>query len=48
MSKREREGGGGGGGVEEDGDLCGAKSIVTGRERERGKDLHTSGGKDMG
>lgn len=32
MSKREREGGGGGGG-EEDGDLYGAKSAVTGRER---------------
>lgn len=43
MSKREREGGGGGGGVEKDGDLCGAKSTVTG-----GGDLHTSEGKDMG
>lgn len=48
MSKREREGGGWEGGGEEDGDLYGAKSAVTGRERERGKDLHTSGGKDMG
>lgn len=37
MSKRKREGGGGGRGEEEDGDLYGAKSAVTGREREGGK-----------
>lgn len=44
MSKREQEGGGGRRGM---GDLYGAKNAVTGRERG-GKDLHTSGGKDMG
>lgn len=48
MSKREREGGGGGGGEVEDRDLYGAKSGVTGGEREGGKDLHTSGGKRHG
>lgn len=45
VSKKEGEGGGG---VEKDGDLCGAKSTVTGRERRWGRDLHTSEGKDMG
>lgn len=43
MSKREREGGGGGGGVKEDGDLCGAKSTVTGREREGERFTHFRG-----
>lgn len=48
MGKRERDGGGGSGGDEEDGDLYGAESVVTGSEREGGRDLHTSGGKRHG
>lgn len=47
MGKRERDGGGGSGGDEEDGDLYGAASVVTGSERG-GRDLHTSGGKRHG
>lgn len=37
VSKTEREEGGRGGGEEEEGDLYGVKSTVTGREREEGK-----------
>lgn len=43
MSKREEEGGRGYRREEED--LYGTKNAVTGRKREMGVDLHTSGGK---